>query len=104
MASLDCVLQILRIMVGAANDDEIFQPPCDRQLRLFEKSEIARAQKRTFARGQMRAKCLGRFRISAPIAMCDTGTRNPDFSDTILRTYHARFRIDNLYAEARGNS
>ena len=104
VAPLDGVFQILGIVVGAANDDEIFQSSGDEELSAIEKSEVAGAKEGAFAGGQMRAECLLRLRGLAPIAARHARTRNPDFSHAVRGAWRKSFGIDNRDFEVRRDS
>src|SRR5437867_12914240 len=67
-------LDILRIMVHAANDDQVFEPAGDEQLAVVDKSKVARAQERAFAAvdfAEMRGECLLGFVMLLPISCGD---------------------------------
>src|SRR5262245_29958399 len=49
MSSLNGPFDVLWIMIGATNDDHVFQTAGDKELAAFDKSQIAGAQKRPVA-------------------------------------------------------
>ena len=96
MARLNGVLQVLRIVVDAANDDHVLDAPGDEELaRVVEKPEIAGAKPALLgfpfdARAEGRGGGLGVL----PIALGDIRAGNPDLADITRSKPAARFRID----------
>ncbi len=70
-------------MIGAANDDEVFEAARDYQLVVPKESEITGTKKRSFAAGEMSAKSLRGVSWSLPVALRDAWSGNPDFADAI---------------------
>src|SRR5579871_165255 len=101
MALLDRVLQILRIMVRSADDDQILAPPGYEEPAAIQKSEIASAEKRPFARGQIRAESFLRVFRLAPVACRNARSANPDFSDAIRSARCVGFGIDDRDPQSR---
>lgn len=104
VTALHGVLQILRIMIGAANDDQILQPSGDEELPVMKKSKIAGAKERPLAGSQVRAESFLRFFRLAPIAFCDTGTGNPNFTDAVGGARRKSLGVDDNYTEFRRDS
>src|SRR6185436_19106910 len=83
VAALHGVLDVLRVMVGAADDDDLLDAAGDEQLaRRVEKAEIAGAQPALaflarYLSGEGRRACLG----VAPVAARDIGAGDPDLAD-----------------------
>jgi hypothetical protein len=61
MRSLHGVLDVLRIMIHAANDDQVFQAPGDEEFILVLETQVAGAQVRTITVGEVSAKNGFRF-------------------------------------------
>ena len=53
---LDRQLDVLRIAIDAADDDQVLDPAGDEQLAVDQKAQIARAQKRSFVRSRRYAR------------------------------------------------
>ena len=63
MALADGALDVLRIVVAAADDDQVLEPAADEQLAVLQKAQVAGAQERPFAGVfQMGAGTYARFR------------------------------------------
>ncbi len=85
MAALDGELDVLRVVVAAAEDDEVLQPAGDEQLALGGESEIAGPQEGAAAIAQSRGEHpLGFLRL-APVALGDARPLHPDFSHLARR-------------------
>src|SRR6476646_46494 len=96
VALLHCLLDVLRVVVGAADNDHILDAPGDEQLAaLIEKTEIAGPQPRAvFLPGDPRPEnCLGLVRI-APIALRNIGAGHPDLADAAVRKPLSAVGID----------
>src|SRR5262249_26567962 len=86
MAALDRPLQVVRVVVAAADHDEILDPPRDVELAVPHESEIARAQVRSGSGvGEPSAeRPLGLLR-SAPVSARDARAGHPDLADAFGR-------------------
>ena len=106
----DRVLQILRIVVASADDDQILEPPGHEELAIVEEAEIPGAQvgpgiglpgfQRLRGRAgigprEHRAERGGRLGGPVPVALGDARTAHPDLADHPRRKGLARLRIDN---------
>src|SRR6267154_248831 len=83
VAALRRVLDILRVMVGAAYDDDVLDAAGDEQLaRVVEKAEIAGAQPEAipFSSDTGAERRCGRLGV-LPVALRDIGSRGPDLAD-----------------------
>ena len=86
MALADRQLDVLRIVVRPANDDQVFQAPGDEHLAGLHEAEVAGPQEGAFARVfQVGVKGAGRFVGPFPIALGHAGTADPDLADAIVR-------------------
>ena len=85
MRGLDRMLDILRVMVGAADDEDVLDPPGDEHFSVrVEKPEIAGAKPDRFGfAGDRRAKTLLRRRPVGPVALRDIGPSDPDLTDLV---------------------
>jgi len=85
MAAFDGELDVLRVVVTAAENDEVLQPAGDEQLALGGESEIAGPQEGAAAIAQSRGEHpLGLLRL-APVALGDARPLHPDFSHLARR-------------------
>ena len=85
MADLNGSLDILRIMILSADDDDIFHSPRDVELVGIQEGKITRAHKLLFTISEGRAAELARFSILAPIAARDVRTTQPDLAHQTFR-------------------
>ena len=102
MTVLHSLLDVLRVMVDAADDDQVLDPAGDVKFAvLVEKAEIAGAQPRLrTARRCARPECRSsRLRV-APIAVRDMLPCNPNLPEQTRPPRHPRFRIDDRQAFA----
>src|SRR6476620_3854535 len=96
MTLLRCLLNVLRIMIQAADDDQVLQTSRDIKLIIVQETEIARAQIPLFsAAGEKRAKRFRRRLRLIPIPTRDTRPGNPNLSHLIARTNGIGLRIYN---------
>src|SRR5205085_7082778 len=96
MALLHGLLDILRVVVGAADDDDILDAAGDEQLAArVDKTEIAGPQPRAvFLPDDPRPeRCLALVRI-APIALRDIGAGHPDLADAAVRKPLSALGVD----------
>ena len=102
MALLGGKLDVLRVVVATANDNQVLQPPGAVQLATMEKAQVAGAQVRAFARvfDKGTERLLGFFG-PVPIALGHAGTGDPDFAHFALGTFAAGFGIDDDYVQVR---
>ena len=102
MAVLRRLLDVLRVMIDAANDDQVLDPAGDEKFAiLVEKAEIAGAQPVLGAAGrhprpEHRSSRLG----VVPIALRDMRPGNPNLPDQPRPPRHPCFRIDDRQALA----
>ena len=80
---LDGVLDILRVVIGAADDDDVLEAASDVQLAgIVEEAEIAGPQPMLkLIAGNFRSERDGACLRLAPVAARDIRTGNPDFAD-----------------------
>ena len=103
VAPLRRPLDVLRIDVPAAEDDQVLEPAGDEELAILEEAQVARPEERTFAvRGASRGGVPPSPR-SPPVAECDARTRDPDLADAILGARDAGRGIDDDDAMAGGD-
>src|SRR5207248_5177577 len=102
MAVLHRLLDVLRIMIDAADDDQVLDPAGDVKFALLvEKAEIAGAQPRLrTARRRARLECRSSRLGVAPIAVRDMRPCNPNLPEQTRPPRHPRFRIDDRQAFA----
>jgi len=82
VTTLDGPLDVLRIVVQAADDNEILDAARDVEFPVFDEAQIFRAQEGTFASvEQISIEGLERLLWTVPIALGHTWAINPDFSD-----------------------
>ncbi len=95
MAALDGLLDILRIIVAAVDDQQIFQAAGDEQFALVQETQIASAQVRAAAGVfQEGAERGGGFIGLAPVALGYAGAGHPNFADAAIGAFGHGFRID----------
>src|ERR1044072_2938264 len=89
------LLDVLRIEIAAADDDQIFQTPGNEQLAVMQEPEISGAQER-FARhaGEARAKDVLRLFRPLPVTFRHALARDPDFTNFTRRAWHFSFRVN----------
>ena len=91
-------LNILGIVVAAANDDQVFQPAGQEQLTLLKKAKVAGAQIGTGAAiGAVGAKSALALLLLTPIPLGHAGAGDPDLADLARRAAHQRVRVDDGY-------
>ena len=74
-------LDIVRIVVDAANDDQVFQPSRYGQPAAIKKAQIAGAQiTQRLVSGKVCAKSVFRLLRPSPVTRRDAWARDPDFS------------------------
>ncbi len=83
MALLDGPLDVLRIMVAAANDDQVLQPAGDVELTVVQIAQVAGAHEGPVAVGQVRLERVLRFLGAVPIALRHAGALDPDLADAV---------------------
>ena len=84
-------LQILGMMVQAANDKHVIPPPGDINLALMYKPQIAGPQIWThFA--QMGVECLTSLVTQVPVSLPNRRPRNPDFAHPVCRSLAEAFQ------------
>src|SRR4051812_34068217 len=94
MALRHHTLDVLRIVVAAANDDQVLETAGNEQFAVAQEPEISGAQKRALASGERCGERFTRQRFAAPVLTCDVRTAQPDFTDHVVRTWPAAPRID----------
>ncbi len=95
MARLGRGLDVLRIMVAAAQDDQVLLAPGDEQLAVLHEPEVAGAQEGSLALArQARSERRERLLRPVPIAGGDAGSRHPDLPHLARQAGGRRRRID----------
>src|SRR5688572_4703870 len=79
IALFHTALDISWYKVPSADDDQLFDPPCDVQLIVMNKPQIATAEKHRFAVGQPSTKRLIRLCRTVPITTRNSGAAQPYF-------------------------
>jgi hypothetical protein len=94
---LDGTLDVLRIVVHAADDDEVLDPASDEQsAALVQEPEVSGAQPGAAGLvGNARMEGFRRCRLVAPIAARDVGPAYPDLTNPARRNSAMQVRIDN---------
>src|SRR5688500_2372076 len=103
MTLLRSQLQILRVMIAASDNDQIFLTAGKEQFTVVDKSEVAGAQVRSVIVDvgiERRRRCLG----MVPVAECHARTRYPDLTDFVLLASFSRSRINDSYFHFRSSS
>src|SRR5262249_53361288 len=78
MALLDGRLDVLRVVVGASNNDCILQSARDEQATVLDKTQVSRAKEWAFAAlGQASLENSGRFVWPVPVALRDVRSGHP---------------------------
>ncbi len=95
MAALGRQLDVLRIVVAAAEDDQVLEPAGDEQLAAAQKAEIPGAQERTLAaiRQPGREIAPRAFGV-APVAEGHARPRHPDLPHLARRQLDRRLGVD----------
>src|SRR5215217_7668074 len=96
MTLLDRQLNILWIMIQATDNDEVLEPPGDKQLAVVEKPKVACSQKCRLAR--LMLGCMKRvliFFIMIPVALRHTGPMHPDLAHLVRHTARQKLRMHN---------
>ena len=96
MALLYGPLDILRIVVHAVDDDQVFQTPRDEELTVLQESQVAGAEKGPFAAIlQPGAEgAIGGLRL-LPVTLGNARAPHPNLPDAAGRTSRLRLRIGN---------
>src|SRR5207253_10515168 len=94
MAALGGQLQVLRIVVPAAQDDQVLQAAGEEQLPRGDEAEVPGAQERAGAVGEMGAERRRRLLRPLPVPLGDARAAHPDLADAAGRTRLSRLRID----------
>src|SRR5439155_5892614 len=82
-----------RVMIGAADDDQIFQPSGHEDLAAIQEPEISGAEERTAAVQPRSKRALGLL-CAAPVAWSDAAVRDPNLADAPIVALGQRSRID----------
>src|SRR5215469_2786455 len=96
MDALRRPLDVLRIVIQSAQDDQILQPGRNIKFALMQKSHIPGSQISPAVRLGLRARtesCFVLF-VAAPISTSDSGGRNPDLADLVWLSPAACLGID----------
>src|SRR6185503_7064299 len=95
MTFLNRQLYIVRVMIEAANDDQILQSTGDEELAFIDEAKIPGAQEWSIAAtGKVRAKCLFRQLGFAPVALSHARSCDPDLAHLARRTFRRDVRMN----------
>ena len=101
MRRLDGMLDILRVVIHAAENEQVFEASGDKQLPIAQKAQVARAQEGATTVIEPRLKSLFVQVIAFPVATSNTGAGNPDLTDSVVAQRRVSVRIgdDDLLIE-----
>jgi hypothetical protein len=103
VAARDGVLEIFRLMIEAAHDDEVLQPTRDEQATIPDEAQVARAEEGPITRVvEPRAEHRRRLVAALPVAAPDAGTGDPDLADLIGLARRGRARVHDQHARVVG--
>ena len=91
----DGTFEILRIMLDASDDEDVFEPPGDVQLAVTHEAEVSGAQKRTLGVRCVRAESAVALFRPIPISPCHARAGDPDLAGLIRGTRMPVRRIGN---------
>ena len=74
-------LEVVRIVLQTADDDDVFEPASDEKLSVAQQSQIAGAEERACAVRQAGAERLARFLRPPPISGGRATSGNPNLAD-----------------------
>src|SRR3954454_21179072 len=98
MRLFHCAFNVLGIVVSPPNDQQIFQPPRDKDFAVLHKSQVAGPQERPFASiVEKGTEGMRRFFNIVPIALRGTSSSQPNLTNLVCRTTRTRFRMDDDY-------
>ena len=78
-------LDVLRIEISPAHDDEVLQASGHDELPIVQRPEIAGAQERIRVAGNPRPEYVRRLGLATPISRRDTAASHPDLPDFVAR-------------------
>ena len=99
VAGFNRTLDILRVMIPAADDDQVLDAPGNEKLSAKQESKIAGPQERTIAAGQACLEYTRGVGVAAPVPLCDVRPGHPDFANLSILHRCAGIRVH--YREAR---
>src|SRR5437764_5650148 len=94
MALLHGELNVLRIEVPAADDDQLFAAACNEELALVEEAQVASSNKGPFSASEVCSEGLLRFLRLVPVPLGDVRTRHPYFSHLAHVAAHQLIWVD----------
>ena len=94
MGLLGRLLDVLRIVVAAADDDHVLHAAGDKQLAVAEEAQVAGPQESCPRGRDLRAEHLLGFFRRVPIALRHRRTLNQNLADLAVRTLDCRLRLD----------
>ena len=95
MAPLDRPLDVLRVDVPAADDDQVLDPARDEQLAVAEEPEVAGAEERAaVVPGQAGAADVAGLLGAVPVALRDARPRDPDLAHAVVGARAAGAGVD----------
>ena len=98
VATLHGPFNVLRRMVAAVHDHQVFQAAADVELGVADEAKVAGAQPGAVALRRAGAEDVFADIAAPPVALADAAAANPDFADAIGRTRLPRLRVDDAHA------
>src|SRR5205823_6453384 len=93
VAALDRLFNVVRIMIAAEEDDEVFEPPRDEQFAAVDEAQVARAQERAVSVGRDGPEGERRFVRPPPVTLGDARSGDPDFTELVGGARGQRVRL-----------
>src|SRR5260221_5783561 len=91
------MLDILRVVIAAPDDDQVLDATCHDELPVVKESEVTSAEERPFPGiAQVRVEGLLSLARLLPISLSDVVPGQPNLADAVRRAAGARLPIDNL--------
>jgi hypothetical protein len=92
MREVDRTLDVLRVVVDAADNDQVFEASRDEQFAIRKEAEVARAKEGPAAITERGAKRLLGLFFAPPVALRDAGAGNPDLAYAVVAAGRGRGR------------
>jgi|GEM_PF-6800528 len=93
-------LDVLRVVVAPADDDQVLQSSGDEQLAIVDEAEVAGAQEGACAFRGARVEAVGAVLRLAPVAPADAAAAHPDLADLARRAFAPGLRVDDAHLHA----
>src|SRR5262245_58343899 len=94
MTALDRAFDVLRIVVGAADDDQILDATRHEQLARLHEPQVTGSQERTFSGEETRLEHAMRFFGASPVTGGDARAADPDLPHSSLGKAPSRPGVD----------